>query len=60
MTFFSQLTRESRPTLALAFPLIAGQLSYMLTALADTVMIGRLGVTPLAAATSKPSPVAAT
>ncbi|MDP0498237.1 MAG: MATE family efflux transporter [Verrucomicrobiota bacterium JB024] len=51
MTFFSQLTRESRPTLSLAFPLIAGQLSYMLTALADTVMIGRLGVTPLASAT---------
>ncbi len=51
MTFFSRLTHESRPTLTLACPLIAGQLSYMLTALADTVMIGRLGVTPLATAT---------
>ncbi|MGE9294280.1 MAG: MATE family efflux transporter [Puniceicoccales bacterium] len=51
MNFRSRLFQESRPTLLLALPLIAGQLSYMLTALADTIMIGRLGVTPLAAAT---------
>ena len=43
--------REGRLTAALAFPLVAGQLSQMLIALADTIMVGRLGVVPLAAAT---------
>ena len=42
---------ESRPTLRLAFPLMIGQLSQMLLGVADTVMIGRLGVTELAALT---------
>lgn len=51
MSFLSRLSHESRPTVILAIPLIVGQLSHMLTATADTVMIGRLGVTPLAAAT---------
>lgn len=35
----------------LAFPLVAGQLGQMLVGLADTLMIGQLGVVPLAAAT---------
>ncbi len=43
--------RESRDTLVLALPLIAGQLSQMLMGVADTVMVGRLGVVPLGAAT---------
>ncbi len=43
--------RESRDTLALALPIIAGQLSQMLMGVADTVMVGRLGVVPLGAAT---------
>lgn len=47
---FSKLRRESRATILLALPLIAGQLSQMLIALADTAMIGRVGTTPLAAA----------
>ncbi len=51
MTFAQRLKTESRPTLALAFPLITGQVSHMLTNLTDTIMIGRLGVAPLAAAT---------
>lgn len=34
----------------LAFPLVAGQLTQMLMGVADTLMIGRLGVLPLAAA----------
>ncbi|MEP6821517.1 MAG: MATE family efflux transporter [Chthoniobacterales bacterium] len=46
-----QFAREGRLTAALAFPLAAGQLSQMLIALADTLMVGRLGVLPLAAAT---------
>jgi len=47
----SSLKQEGQTTLILAFPLIAGQLSQMLTFLADTIMIGRLGTVPLASAT---------
>ncbi len=43
--------REGRLTAALALPLAAGQLAQMLIALSDTLMVGRLGVLPLAAAT---------
>ncbi len=50
-TLFLRLGRESRLTAALALPLAAGQISQMLIALADTLMVGRLGVLPLAAAT---------
>ncbi len=42
--------REIRPTLALALPIMAGMVSQMLMGLADTVMVGNLGVVPLAAA----------
>ena len=45
------LRREAWATFVLAVPLIAGQLSHMLMAVVDTLMIGRLGVVPLAAAT---------
>ncbi len=41
--------RESRPTLALGMPIMAGMVSQMLMGLADTVMVGRVGVVPLAA-----------
>ena len=41
--------RELRATLALAFPIIVGQVSQMLMGITDTVMIGRVGVVPLAA-----------
>jgi MATE family multidrug resistance protein len=41
---------EVRPTLALALPIMAGMLSQMLMGLADTIMVGRIGVVPLAAA----------
>jgi len=41
---------ELRTTLALAFPIIVGQLSQMLMGVADSVMVGRLGAVPLAAA----------
>lgn len=40
---------ECRPTVRLAVPLIVGQLSQMLMGLTDTLMIGRVGVTELAA-----------
>lgn len=42
---------ESRLTLKLAFPLVIGQLSQMLLGVADTVMIGHLGVTEMAVLT---------
>jgi len=40
---------EFRPTLALAFPIIVGQVSQMLMGITDTVMIGHVGKVPLAA-----------
>ncbi len=46
-----KLIHEGRITAALALPLAAGQLSQILISLADTLMVGRLGVLPLAAAT---------
>lgn len=46
-----RLLHESRLTLRLAVPLMIGQLSQMLLGVADTVMVGRLGVTELAALT---------
>ena len=42
--------REVRPTLALALPIIVGQVSQMLMGITDSVMIGRTGTVPLAAA----------
>lgn len=42
---------ESRLTLRLALPLMIGQISQMLLGVADTVMVGALGVTELAALT---------
>lgn len=41
---------EVRPTLTLALPIMAGMLSQTLMGLADTIMVGRVGVVPLAAA----------
>jgi len=46
-----RLLHESRLTLRLAVPLMIGQLSQMLLGVADTLMIGHLGVTELAALT---------
>ena len=45
----SLLFSESRTTFQLALPLIIGQLGQMLISLSDTLMLGWLGVTPLAA-----------
>lgn len=42
-------TREAKSTLTLAVPIMAGQLSQMLMGVADSVMVGRVGVVPLAA-----------
>ena len=41
---------QSRPTLALALPIIAGQVAQMAMGLVDSAMVGRVGVVPLAAA----------
>lgn len=46
----SDLIRELRPTLALAFPIIIGQVSQMLIGLTDNAFIGRVGTVALAAA----------
>lgn len=44
-----QHLHELRSTVFLAFPIMAGQVGQMLMGLADTAMIGRAGVLPLAA-----------
>lgn len=44
-------TQEVKSILKLAIPLIIGQIGQMLLSVADTVMVGRLGVTELAALT---------
>jgi MATE family multidrug resistance protein len=41
--------REVRPTLALAAPIVVGQVSQMLMGVVDSVMVGRVGTVPLAA-----------
>ena len=43
-------TREIRPTISLALPIMAGMVSQTLLGLADTIMVGKVGVVPLAAA----------
>ena len=51
MLAFMSLLTESQLTLKLAFPLVIGQVSQMLLGVADTVMIGQLGVKELAVLT---------
>ena len=46
----SDIRRELRPTLALALPIVVGQVSQMLIGLTDNFFIGRVGRAPLAAA----------
>jgi MATE family multidrug resistance protein len=46
----SDVRRELRPTLALAFPIVVGQVSQMLIGLTDSAFIGRVGKVELAAA----------
>lgn len=45
----SSIFHENRRTLALAAPIIAGHIGQMLMGWADTLMVGRVGITPLAA-----------
>lgn len=42
--------KEARATLALALPIVVGQVSQMVMGVTDTIMVGRLGTVPLAAA----------
>jgi MATE family multidrug resistance protein len=49
MRMLSFRSSENRQTLALAAPIIAGFVGQMLMGLADTIMVGRVGVVPLAA-----------
>lgn len=46
---FKPLLRENRRTFLLALPIVAGLVGQMLMGIADTVMVGRVGVVPLAA-----------
>ena len=48
-SYFTTLFGESRVTIRLAIPLIIGQLGQMLISVSDTLMLGWLGVTELAA-----------
>jgi MATE family multidrug resistance protein len=41
---------EARPIMILALPIMSGMLSHTLIGLVDTIMVGRLGLVPLAAA----------
>ncbi len=45
----SPILQETRATLALAAPMAAGQIGQMLLGFSDSLMVGRLGVLPLAA-----------
>ena len=49
MSRFTTYFAEVRPTLALAVPIIVGQVSQMLMGVTDSVMIGQTGTVPLAA-----------
>ncbi len=49
MSLLSQSLSENRRTLALAAPIVSGFLGQMLMGWADTIMVGRVGVIPLAA-----------
>src|SRR4026209_2402233 len=42
-------TREIRPMLGLAMPIMSGMLAQMVIGLTDTIMVGHVGVVPLAA-----------
>lgn len=50
MVRIADIFRELRPTLTLAFPIVVGQVGQMLMGITDSVMIGRVGKVPLAAA----------
>ncbi len=49
MSFSRAILQEARRTLALAIPMTAGQVGQMLLGFCDSLMVGRLGVVPLAA-----------
>ncbi len=49
MSRIQKVIAENRLTLGLASPMIAGQLGQMMMGWADTIMVARLGVVPLAA-----------
>ncbi len=49
MASLHHITREAKSTLTLAIPIMAGQLSQMLMGVTDSIMVGRVGVVPLAA-----------
>jgi MATE family multidrug resistance protein len=48
-SYFKILLRENRRTFFLAFPIVAGLVGQMLMGVVDAIMVGRVGVVPLAA-----------
>ena len=46
---FSQLRHELRPTIALALPVVLGELGWMMLGVVDTLMVGRLGAEAIGA-----------
>lgn len=51
MTQTLTLKEHFRRNILLAYPVVIGQLGHIMVSVADTVMVGRVGVIPLAAAT---------
>jgi len=49
LSSFQILLRENRHTFVLALPIVSGLVGQMLMGVADTIMVGRVGVVPLAA-----------
>lgn len=49
LSSFQILLRENRHTFFLALPIVSGLVGQMLMGVADTIMVGRVGVVPLAA-----------
>lgn len=49
MPLFRAITKEVRQTLVLAVPMTAGQVGQMLLGFSDNLMVGRVGIVPLAA-----------
>ena len=47
--FLSKYSNETKKNLAIAYPVMLGQLGHVLVSFADNIMVGRLGAAPLAA-----------
>jgi MATE family multidrug resistance protein len=48
--FFTYYKKDMRDTIRLAYPVVIGQLGHMMMGVVDSMMVGRVGAVPLAAA----------